>query len=120
MSRVQTVSRWFAKLTVRSVSLALVAVLFAACGSSQIKTRKEQRDKVAQASHLYCEFINGETYPDVDVAMNIEMAKHCDSNGQMSITGYHSPSDAVGLVYCCSLKEDGVQKESKKADTEKK
>ena len=80
--------------------------VLSACTSGQIKARKEMRDKAAQSSHLYCDFINGETYPDVDVAVNLEMAKRCDSEGQMTITSYHSPSEAVGLVYCCKLKAD--------------
>ena len=88
------------------VVLCLGLAVLSACTSGQIKARKEMRDKAAQSSHLYCDFINGETYPDVDVAVNLEMAKRCDSEGQMTITSYHSPSEAVGLVYCCKLKAD--------------
>ena len=85
--------------------LALGAFILTACGSARIKARKDERDKVATISHMYCDFVNGEVYPDVEVAMNLEMAKHCEAKGLLSITQYHSPSDATGLVYCCSTKD---------------
>lgn len=93
---------------------ALMLFVLSACGSSQIKARKELRDREAQESHLYCDFVNGETYPDVDVAVNLEMAKHCDSEGPLTISGYRSPSEAIGIVYCCRLRDDmSINKESK-------
>ena len=82
----------------------LVAVLFmAGCTSSQIRARKEQRDKVVQSAKLYCEFVNGELYPDVDVALNLEMAKRCDNEKPFSISQYKTPSENQGVIYCCSI-----------------
>jgi len=104
------------------------AMLLTACGSSQIKARKEQRDKISQSSKLYCEFVNGEAFPDVDVALNLEMAKRCDPSGQMTITGYRSPSEAIGIVYCCALADksadndlskDGLADKADKKDQKK-
>ena len=81
----------------------VAAALLVGCSSSRIRARKEEREKVAQTSHLYCDFVNGELFPDVEVATNLEMAKHCDSDKNFTLTSYHSPSDNIGLVYCCGM-----------------
>ncbi len=78
-----------------------ISILMAACGS-KIKERKEQRDKMAATSKVYCEFINGEQFPDIDVAVNIEMAKKCDIEKPFSVTQYNTRSDSTGVLYCCS------------------
>lgn len=105
----------------RIILVAISFLYLAGCASAQMKQRKEQRDKVAQASKLYCDFINGDVYPDVDVAMNIEMAKRCDSSKPFSMTNYRSPSEAVGIVYCCALKEkeEAKKQEPKAVDANK-
>jgi hypothetical protein len=85
-------------------TLVLLLSLFflSACGTSKIKERREQRDKMAQSSKVYCEFINGEQFPDIDVALNIEMAKRCDLEKPFSLSQYNTRSDSTGVVYCCS------------------
>lgn len=83
----------------------IAAIFFTGCSSAQ-KQRKEQRDKLVQSSKLYCEFINGEVYPDVDVQLNLEMAKRCDSDKSFSISTYRTPSENQGIVYCCSVKAE--------------
>lgn len=89
------------KITIGIISLSFLA----ACTSGQIKERKAMRDKEAQTSKLFCDFVNGEQYPDVEVQVNLEMAKRCDPDKAMTLTSYRSPSEAVGLVYCCGMKE---------------
>lgn len=84
------------------MSAALSAMVFAGCASSQMKARKEQREQVSKSAKLYCEFVNGEIYPDIDVALNLEMAKHCDSEKPYSISQYRTPSENQGVMYCCS------------------
>jgi hypothetical protein len=91
-------------------SLATMAV---GCASSQIKARKDQRDKVAISSRLFCDFVNGEIYPDVEVQLNLEMAKHCEHDSPMSVTQYRTSNENMGIVYCCSYNGP----ESKKADS---
>jgi hypothetical protein len=82
--------------------LLSVAFLFG-CSSSKLKERKEQREKVAQSSKVYCEFINGDNFPDIDVAVNLEMAKRCDMDKPFSMTQYNTRSDSTGVMYCCSV-----------------
>ncbi len=103
-----------ASLVKHLVSLTLGVLLLGACTSGQIKARKEAREKASHESHIYCEFVNGEVFPDVDVAVNLGMADHCNSDGSMTLTSYRSPSEAVGLVYCCSMKDDVAAKAENK------
>ena len=91
----------YEKFFASSVTLIVVVSLFAGCGSNRVRARKEERDKLAQSSKIYCDFVNGEIYPDIEVATNLEMAKHCDSEKSFTLTSYHSPSDNIGLVFCC-------------------
>jgi hypothetical protein len=86
----------------RIAALALMALVFSGCASNQLKVRKEQRDKVAQSSKFYCDFLNGSDYPDIEVQLNLEMAKKCDGDKPMTMSQYRSPSDAQGILYCCS------------------
>jgi hypothetical protein len=89
----------------RKIFLGLVAITFVSgCASSKFKQRKEQRDSLVKGQGIYCDMINGDLFPDVEVQLNIEMAKRCDSNKNFSVTSYRAPtSDTVGIVYCCSL-----------------
>lgn len=85
-----------------------IIILAAACGSlvacsSAKKERLEQREKMAASSGFYCDFVNGEKYTDVEVVMNLDMGKRCDSGKPFSISQYRSPSDVVGMMYCCSM-----------------
>lgn len=87
------------------LSMAVAMAFLTGCASSQIKARKDQREKAAQSSKLWCEFVNGEVYPDVDVAVNLEMAKRCDADKHFTITSYRTPSENQGVIYCCSVRE---------------
>ena len=95
----------------RSKIIIAASALFAlsACSSAQ-KERQAERDQISKTSGMYCEFVNGEIFPDVDVQMNIEMAKRCDSSKTFSITAYRTPSENQGVIYCCSLKSSAPVK----------
>ncbi len=84
-------------------ALGLSMVFLSACSSSKLKERKEQRDRVAQSTKLYCEFVNGDINPDIDVALNLEMAKRCDADKPYSISQYNTRSDSTGIMYCCTV-----------------
>lgn len=92
-------------VVVKKNILFLGAILMlAGCASSQMKQRKLEREKISQTAKIYCDFVNGEIFPDIEVALNLEMAKRCDSDKSLSITNYKTPSENVGVMYCCSIK----------------
>lgn len=90
-------------------------VLLSACASSTFKARQEQRDKLASSAGMYCEFVNGEKHPDVDVELNMQMANRCDSGGTFSITNYRNSSEQNGVIYCCSIKASEPKSMEKKS-----
>lgn len=86
-----------------AATAALSLVFLAGCASNQQKVRREQREKAIQNTRLYCEFLNGEQYPDIDVALNLAMAQKCDADKSMTITNYKTPSEIPGVLFCCSV-----------------
>jgi hypothetical protein len=88
------------KVSILGISTAL---FLSACASGTFKTRQEQRDKLAASSGLYCDFVNGDQYPDLDVELNMRMAKKCDANKSFSVLPYKNSSDKSGVVYCCAM-----------------
>jgi hypothetical protein len=42
--------------------------------------------------------------------LNLEMAKHCDSEKSLSVTQYKTSNENMGLVYCCSLADKAEKK----------
>jgi hypothetical protein len=77
--------------------------LLSACASGTFKARQEQRDKLAANTGMYCNFVSGEVFPDVEVELSMEMAKRCDSSRAFSITNFKTASNENGIVYCCSM-----------------
>lgn len=95
-------------------TLALTAVALSACSTGSVRAKKEAREKVMQTSKIYCDFVNGENNPtDVEVALNISMGQKCDYEKPYSITGYKTPSDISGVVFCCSLSDKDKKKDDK-------
>lgn len=89
-----------------SISLILSALFFVGCANT--KARQEQRDKISASSGMYCEFISGDRYADVDVELNLQMGKRCDPAKPYSLTNYKNSSENFGLVYCCGIKGKGA------------
>ncbi len=89
----------FKKWIILSVGCAFLS----GCASSAMKNRKEQQVKLSQSSKLYCEFLSGSIYHDVDVVLNLEMAKRCDSDKTYTITQYKTQTEDNGIIYCCTL-----------------
>jgi|GEM_PF-2641882 len=99
-------------MSLKSFSILLVAFSFFAvgCGSAALKQRKEVRDRAVQSAKVYCEFVNGDVYPnDVDVALNISVAKHCESAASISMTQYKTPSESNGIMFCCPASASAVE-----------
>jgi hypothetical protein len=91
---------------------AMSALMMTACASSKFKERQAQREKVASSAGLYCEFISGDVYPDLDVELNMKMAQRCDARGSLSITNYKNTSDQNGIMYCCAM--NGPQRDERR------
>lgn len=98
---------------VATVLFALGFLGLAGCSSGQSK-RKEQQLQVIKSSKIYCEFVNGENNQDADVVLNLQMGARCDYEKPYSITGYKTPADITGLMFCCGVAAD---KKSEKAVT---
>ncbi|MBO9666707.1 MAG: hypothetical protein J7501_07815 [Bdellovibrio sp.] len=88
------------------VSLSSVFLL-SACASGTFKARQEQREKLAQSTGMFCQFVSSEKNPDIDVELSIDMARRCDSNRAFSITNFKNSSDEPGVIYCCATAGGG-------------
>lgn len=102
------------------ISLTLTALFLVSCASQQIEQQRKQRNKFAEETGFYCEFINGESVPAIDLDLNLKMAKKCDKNRNFTVNSYTQPNEQRGLIFCCILakedfKEDGFKPENPKA-----
>ncbi|WP_413943302.1 hypothetical protein [Bdellovibrio sp. HCB-162] len=84
------------------ILLTSSVLLLSGCASSTFKARQEQREKMASSTGMFCEFISGDLFPDLDVELSMQMARRCDSNKNFSITNYKNSSDQTGVIFCCS------------------
>ena len=89
-------------MLLRLAILLSLSTLFVGCASGTFKARQEQREKMAANTGMYCEFVSGDLFPDVDVELSMSMAKRCDANKNFSIANYKNSSDHNGIIYCCS------------------
>ncbi|HEY1078937.1 MAG TPA: hypothetical protein VGE46_02535 [Bdellovibrio sp.] len=99
------------------ILLSAAVLLLSGCASGTFKARQEQREKLAHSSGMYCEFISGDLFPDVDVELSMQMARRCDSNKNYSITNYKNSSDQSGVIYCCSTARKSASVAPKKPQT---
>ena len=87
------------------LSAMISALVLSGCASGR-KQKLEQREKLAASSGLYCDFVNGDKNKEVEIELNVLMAKKCDSDRPFSITNYKSPADVTGVLYCCAVKKE--------------
>lgn len=80
----------------------LASMILTSCASSTYKARQEQREKLSSSAGLYCEWISGDKHSDIDVEVNMQMARRCDSSKPFSLTPYKNNSDQNGIMYCCA------------------
>jgi hypothetical protein len=87
------------------ILMAAVALFFvlSGCSSGTLKKKREERDRLVQTSKLTCDFVNAEIHPDIEVELNLQMAKRCDPEKPMTMTQFKTPSENQGIMYCCSL-----------------
>jgi hypothetical protein len=109
-------------MSLNSISSLFIAIAFlVACSSSPMKNRKEQQAKLVQTTKLYCEFLDNGVYHDIDVALNIEMAKRCDTDKPFTVTPFKTLSESNGIIYCCTLeKAPAAEKRTEAPAAEKK
>lgn len=88
-------------MSVIKIVASVIVGFFFLSGCTSMQKRQEERNKVAQSSGLYCEFVNGDANNDVDVEVNLRMSKKCDINKQFTITNYKNASDLFGVIFCC-------------------
>ena len=99
---------------IKIVASVLVGFFFLS-GCTSIQKRQEERNKVAQSSGLYCEFVNGDANNDVDVEVNLRMSKKCDVNKQFTLTNYKNASDLFGVIFCCHYQKSSNSSTSSSA-----
>lgn len=99
-------SRYIAILAMSS------AVVLSGCASGTFKARQEQREKLANSTGMFCEFISGDLFPDLDVELSMKMANRCDANKNFSVTNYKNSSDQPGVIYCCATTSRAERKSS--------
>lgn len=92
---------------IRFFGFGLTSLLLISCASSY-KVRQEQRDKLATSTGMFCEFVSGDEFTDVDVEVSLRMGKRCEANRPFSLTNFKNASDNSGLVYCCTSKGFGA------------
>ncbi|MBV2168211.1 MAG: hypothetical protein KUL82_05845 [Bdellovibrio sp.] len=102
------------------IPLTLSALFLSGCASGTFKARQEQREKLAASTGMYCEFVSGDLFPDVDVELSMKMASRCDSSKSFSITNYKNSSDQAGVIYCCSMAGKGERRAAVSSSSEKK
>lgn len=97
-------------MTGRFLLTVVFAFVFTGCASGTFKERQAQREKASASSGMFCEFISSDLYPDLDVELNLRMAKRCDSDKNFSITGHKNSSDQTGVIYCCGSAASPVKR----------
>jgi len=96
--------------------LFVLSLLFVT-GCSSGNKKSEPRDKATTQSGLYCDFVNGEKNRQIEVELNILMAKKCDVDKPYTISDYRSPAEVSGVIFCCRVKELQMAKAATPAST---
>lgn len=86
-------------------AVLLITLVGALSACSSNRKKHDHRDKIASSSGLYCDFVNGDKHKEVELELNISMARKCDPEKPFSLTGYRNAAEVHGLMYCCSVKK---------------
>ena len=99
------------KLLFKVLLLGLVGVTFlvGCSGRRAREARLKERQEITRQTQMFCEFVSGEEYPDIDVKVNIEMGKKCEKEKPFSFSHYVTPSKITGVLYCCHAKPPSAQ-----------
>lgn len=77
------------------------SIILSGCSGAQ-KARKEERERLVQAKGIYCDFVSESDFKDIEIELNLRLAKKCDPNKQYSIINYKRVSENPGIMYCCN------------------
>lgn len=95
------------------LSVPSLLFIISGCASGTFKARQEQREQLATSTGMFCEFISGDLFPDLDVELSLRMAKRCDSDKNFSITNHRNESGQNGVMYCCAVANASAAKHRK-------
>jgi len=79
----------------------LIGMVLSGCSSAQ-KARRDEREKIVQSKGVYCDFVSESDFQDIDIELNIRLAKKCDISKPFNISSYKRVSENPGVLYCCS------------------
>lgn len=77
------------------------AIIISGCSAAQ-KARREERDRVVQSKGVLCDFVSESDFKDIDIELNLRIAKRCDASKPFNISSYKRVSENPGVLYCCN------------------
>lgn len=77
------------------------AIIISGCSAAQ-KARREERDRVVQSKGVLCDFVSESDFKDIDIELNLRLAKKCDASKPFNISSYKRVSENPGVLYCCN------------------
>lgn len=83
-----------------SIGLLLMVGL-SGCSSAK-KARMQEREKLVHSKGVYCDFVSESDFNDVEIELNLRLAKKCDASKPFSISSYKRVSENPGVLYCCN------------------
>lgn len=84
------------------MGLGLVAALVISGCSAAQKARRDERDKMVQSKGVFCDFVSESDFKDIDIELNLRLAKKCDATKPFQISSYKRVSENPGVLYCCN------------------
>lgn len=93
------------------------AIIISGCSAAQ-KARREERDRVVQSKGVLCDFVSESDFKDIDIELNLRLAKRCDASKPFNISSYKRVSENPGVLYCCNTNgSTSFENETSKGDT---
>jgi len=79
----------------------LIVMILSGCSGAQ-KARRDEREKIVQSKGVLCDFVSESDFKDIDIELNLRLAKKCDATKPFNISGYKRVSENPGVLYCCN------------------
>jgi hypothetical protein len=95
----------------------IFAIIISGCSAAQ-KARREERDRVVQSKGVLCDFVSESDFKDIDIELNLRIAKRCDASKPFNISSYKRVSENPGVLYCCNTNGNvSFDNETSKSDS---